>query len=1127
MSSINNEISIINEGKSNIASSLIAKFGVPKKNLLNDDGSLKRLSEWNLDGVSQYWADQKVSSASNIETTPQVAKIGINTGISSNANTVLNVKGDSILTGNITITGNIINDGITAKLSSFLRIDGSNGTGTGVSALINKLSTGTAAPVDADYYICQSAGGGTTDTIYYRRPMSALWRWIYPKTISTSESVSNGGVTISPGSSNEINFGSSTGDLFFGYRKVGNSKIPTNYIFGDRGGTATVTSKGFCKTGSTDEYLLTGGGGHIAKSSFLTNSDLLEANLGWGGKNFYSSFGPLDAALVPDLGANRFAFAKPEGITIEYSKDGGSTWLNYNASNSQKLALTTNIGTALCISGSPSVQATVNNQLRIIFDTSKCNIYTQLNKFVIYISTNGSQQCTVSIYKAFQSTPNDYKVVTEDVSIGGWSGYNVINVPEFITYGNSPANQNGRIKFVFKIKAQSGNYNGLSILSIMGFGGVGWTTPSTLAKTGCLYQIDTNQSAIFPGVVSAKAFYYAPNPSADYILTANGEAVTKKSLVEGYATETYVNNKIGELAFHDTTDTAGALNSTSKLFIIGAKTQSDSPITFTNSSCYIGTDSCLYSNSKKVLTSSDLTNYPIRTSITTLYPDTFNTLTFSSLDSNFIYYGAVRNNTLGITNLVDTDKSSVYWVGDSDSDGGPSYGALFSICSDESFRIKYKSISDNMWSGWKKILTEDSSILNTFNKEAYLQWGGKNQVNSSSPIDFTLNPFLSGNKLAALTRSEFTLYREISTDGTTWAWAKVDADINKQLFMGDTDYQSQNLTTGGYLQTQADQASTGRRQVRISALYKKESNNYTIFSLNKIILSMAASSYSGTDYDYFKLECGKNATKADGTDATWTTIVRWTPVRGYPGFNTINFNKISIGTNSSDYNIIRFTFKGGCSCAKILGFGDYSNYWRSNYIGLYGRPYTIDHNGLTTFMGGVSIPGNLNVSGTTNLGTTNLGTTVIGTKSSTKGLTIHGNIDATGWTKIGSTLNVSGKTTLGSSSTSADLQVYGSINATNNITASAFYESSDKNLKEDITSISAIDLARDIQLKEFRFKADGIKRYGVIAQDLLEEGLDNLVSTKNNHLTVDYISLLCLKIAQLEEEIKKIKMKLL
>ena len=439
--------------------------------------------------------------------------------------------------------------------------------------------------------------------------------------------------------------------------------------------------------------------------------------------------------------------------------------------------------------------------------------------------------------------------------------------------------------------------------------------------------------------------------------------------------------------------------------------------------------------------------------------------------------------------------------------------------------VNSKALSSNITLTGSDINVSSSNsnkIASVLNKEAYLEWGGKNQINSSSPIDFTLNPFLSGNKLAALTRSDVSLYREISTNGTSWIdWTNSDDD--KKVFMGDIDYQSSNnLTTGGTLNTSASAASTGKMQVRISALCRKGDNIYAAFSLNKIILSMGASSYTGTDYDYFKLECGKNATDAKGTGATWTTIVNWTPVRGYPGFNTINFNRIQVGINSSDYNIIRFTFKGGCSCAKILGFGDYANYWRSNYIGLYGRPYTIDHNGLTTFMGGISIPGNLRASGTTNLGTT-----IIGTSSSTKGLTINGNINATGWTKIGSTLNVSGKTTIGSPDTSADLQVHGSINATQNITASAFYESSDKNLKEDITSISAIDLARDIQLKEFRFKADGIKRYGVIAQDLLEEGLDNLVSTKNNHLTVDYISLLCLKIAQLEEEIKKIKMKLL
>lgn len=48
-------------------------------------------------------------------------------------------------------------------------------------------------------------------------------------------------------------------------------------------------------------------------------------------------------------------------------------------------------------------------------------------------------------------------------------------------------------------------------------------------------------------------------------------------------------------------NTAGATESTSKLFLVGAKTQSAAPQTYTRSTAYIGTDGCLYSNSKKVL----------------------------------------------------------------------------------------------------------------------------------------------------------------------------------------------------------------------------------------------------------------------------------------------------------------------------------------------------------------------------------------------------------------------------------------------------------------------------------------------------------------------------------------------
>lgn len=50
-----------------------------------------------------------------------------------------------------------------------------------LSTMINTLSTASSTPVDADYYICQYAGGGTSTTTYHRRSMSALWNYIKGK----------------------------------------------------------------------------------------------------------------------------------------------------------------------------------------------------------------------------------------------------------------------------------------------------------------------------------------------------------------------------------------------------------------------------------------------------------------------------------------------------------------------------------------------------------------------------------------------------------------------------------------------------------------------------------------------------------------------------------------------------------------------------------------------------------------------------------------------------------------------------------------------------------------------------------------------------------------------------------
>lgn len=59
----------------------------------------------------------------------------------------------------------------------------------------------------------------------------------------------------------------------------------------------------------------------------------------------------------------------------------------------------------------------------------------------------------------------------------------------------------------------------------------------------------------------------------------------------------------------DTKNTAGAAPMEGDIFIVGAKMQAESSITYTNEKCYISsTDNCLYSNGEKVATLTDIAN---------------------------------------------------------------------------------------------------------------------------------------------------------------------------------------------------------------------------------------------------------------------------------------------------------------------------------------------------------------------------------------------------------------------------------------------------------------------------------------------------------------------------------------
>ena len=77
---------------------------------------------------------------------------------------------------------------------------------------------------------------------------------------------------------------------------------------------------------------------------------------------------------------------------------------------------------------------------------------------------------------------------------------------------------------------------------------------------------------------------------------------TKKTLFGkiAYAITTLISHIADTTIHSNTKNTAGSTDSSSKLFLIGAKSQGTNPQTYSHDTAYVGTDGCLYSKSTKV-----------------------------------------------------------------------------------------------------------------------------------------------------------------------------------------------------------------------------------------------------------------------------------------------------------------------------------------------------------------------------------------------------------------------------------------------------------------------------------------------------------------------------------------------
>lgn len=261
-------------------------------------------------------------------------------------------------------------------------------------------------------------------------------------------------------------------------------------------------------------------------------SSVYEAYLSWGGKTIAGDVTPVAAAMSSLHSANRAQFAKPAGCTIEYSTDGGTTWLDYGASDEDKVKCLSGLdGQAFYAGKRTSGMAEVTDQLRITIDATKCGFYTQLKSVLINFNYNGAQNSQVKIEQSKKGSEDTFTELGT-YSISGWSGWNYYPIWGAFGGGATQTSNIAILRFTFSIGGVHATYQSrVCVYNMLFFGTTYWDSPSNMARTGHLYDWDYQQNAIFPGTVKASSFLGTAT-SVSNSLSINGKSFNGSSAVD-------------------------------------------------------------------------------------------------------------------------------------------------------------------------------------------------------------------------------------------------------------------------------------------------------------------------------------------------------------------------------------------------------------------------------------------------------------------------------------------------------------------------------------------------------------------------------------------------------------------
>ena len=247
------------------------------------------------------------------------------------------------------------------------------------------------------------------------------------------------------------------------------------------------------------------------------------------------------------MGAGRClsAFLPPSGIKVEYSTDGGTTWLDYGAGDAarRKLASMPTVRRYYNLGG-PNASGAFGDMLRITYEPADGR-YGFVRSALVWASTMGGSNLLCGVETSTLGAKGRWVERVSPVEMSGWPALNVVDLPPltFGGYESQTSNTYGW-RFTFGKKADApGKVQQVGSIDL--YGDMVWNPVNEMMRSGHLYSWDDEGNGHFIG-------------SADSATEAERFTTARKVSISGAVNGSATWDGSGDLSIVVAGDTAAA-----------------------------------------------------------------------------------------------------------------------------------------------------------------------------------------------------------------------------------------------------------------------------------------------------------------------------------------------------------------------------------------------------------------------------------------------------------------------------------------------------------------------------------------------------------------------------------------